>query len=298
MRRHSFFLYRVSPPTAGTCIDVRPSALFVLATFMILTSACGGAQTTSTSSATSPTTAAASDQTPGAPHAIRYSRVVDLTHAIHDDMAFWPGGVPFHKTKLADYDQGYLLYKFEMGENTGTHVDAPAHFIEGKTSIDTIPPDKLVAPAVVIDIQAETATDPDYQLTPADITAWEAEHGPIPAGTLVILNTGWHRRFDDMARYVNMDESQVMRFPGYGQESVELLVERDVAGIGIDTLSIDHGPSPDFPSHRVMLKAGKYQVENLANLDALPPTGATVIVAVLPVRGGSQAQARVLAFVP
>jgi kynurenine formamidase len=225
-------------------------------------------------------------------------RVVDLTHKMHDEMAYWPGAVPFRKTVLVDYRQGYLLHKFEMGENTGTHVDAPAHFVRGKKAIDELTLSELIVPAIAIDARDKAAANPGYQLSARDVEAWEARHGKIPAGSLVILNTGWHKRFNEPAKYINMDAGKVMRFPGFGPDSAKLLLERNVAGIGIDTLSIDFGPSQDFKTHLIMLGANKYQIENLANLDALPPTGATVFVGVLPVRGGSQAQARVVAFLP
>lgn len=224
--------------------------------------------------------------------------VVDLTHIMHEDMPFWPGGVPFKKIKLVDYDQGYLLHKFEMGENTGTHVDAPAHFIEGNRSIDRIPLSELIVPAVVIDIQDKVANNPDYQLSAADVIRWEARHGKIPAGSLVILNTGWHKRFDNPQAYINMDSNNVMHFPGFGADSAKLLVRRDVVGIGIDTLSLDYGGSSDFATHGIMLEENKYQIENMANLDALPPKGARVIIGVLPVKDGSQAQARIFAILP
>lgn len=231
-------------------------------------------------------------------HELRASQAIDLTHAMHDDMAFWPGGVPFKKEVLVDYEQGYLLHKFEMGENTGTHVDAPAHFVQGNRPIDELSLSELILPAVVIDVQDKVSSDPAYELSADDVLSWESEHGEVPAGSLVILNTGWHKRFDEPERYVNMDADEVMQFPGYGPDSARLLAERDVAGIGIDTLSIDHGPSKTFATHMIMLQADKYQIENLANLDALPATGATVMVGVLPVRGGSQAQARVIALLP
>lgn len=241
-------------------------------------------------------TAALEAETLGQP--VSATKAVDLTHEMHDDMAFWPGGVPFTKTRLVDYDQGYQLHKFNMGENTGTHVDAPSHFIKGNLPINKLSLDQLIVPAVVIDVQDKVAGNPDYQLTGDDVTAWESAHGKVLAGSLVILNTGWHKRFDDANAYVNMDDAKVMHFPGYHPSSAEVLVARDVAGVGIDTLSIDYGPSKDFAAHVVMLKANKYQVENLANLDALPATGATVIIGVLPVRDGSQAQARIIGLLP
>ncbi len=254
-------------------------------------SGCGPAASGSDpQSPTNPGSAAASS--------LDVSKLVDLTQAMHPEMPFWPGGVPFVMTRLVDYDQGYRLHKFEMGENTGTHVDAPSHFVPGNRSIDQLTLSDLVVPAVVIGVSAQVAGNPDFLLSAADITAWEAQNGQIPAGSLVILNTGWHARFAEPESYVNIDEGKVMHFPGFGKDAAELLVKRDVAGIGIDTLSLDHGPSKDFIVHQIMLKANKYMIENLANLDALPATGATVIVAVLPVANGSQAQARVLALLP
>jgi kynurenine formamidase len=229
---------------------------------------------------------------------IQATKAIDLTHVMHENMPFWPGGLPFKKTRLVDYDQGYQFHKFEMGENTGTHVDAPSHFIRGKRSIDKIPLADLIVPVVVIDVQDKAAAQPDYRLSADAVRAWEARHGAIPAGSLVILNTGWHKRFGDAQLYINMDADKVMQFPGYGKDSAELLVQRDVAGIGIDTLSLDHGPSKDFATHLVMLGANKYMIENMANLDALPPTGATAVIGVLPVQDGSQAQARIFALLP
>lgn len=228
----------------------------------------------------------------------RASRVVDLTHALHNDMAFWPGGVPFNKERLVDYADGYQLHKFSMGENTGTHVDAPSHFIRGKKPIDRLALDQLIVPMVVFDARRAAAANSDYELRADDIKQWESQHGKVPANSLFIMHTGWHKRFNNPAKYANMDGEQVMHFPGYAADAAELLVARDVAGIGIDTFSIDRGASKTFDAHHVMLKANKYQIENLAALDKLPATGATAVVGVLPVRGGSQAQARIFALLP
>jgi len=225
-------------------------------------------------------------------------RVVDLTHSIHEQMPVWPGGVPFKMTRLVDYDKGYRLHKLEIGENTGTHVDAPSHFIEGKAAIDQIPVEELVVAAVVIDIKDKVSADPDYRLSANDLVDWEAANGQVPVGRLVIANTGWHTRFSDAIQYANQDAEGVMHFPGFAPETAALLIERDVAGVGIDTLSIDHGPSQDFGFHKAMLGAGKYLIENLANLDAMPAVGATVVIGVLPIAEGTQAQARIIALVP
>lgn len=226
------------------------------------------------------------------------TKVVDLTQPMHEEMAYWPGGVPFRMERLVDYDQGYRLHKFETGENTGTHVDAPSHFFEDGCTIEAIPPSDLVIPIIVIDITNKTGHDPDYLLTRQDILDWEKTHHRIPANSLVIMNSGWHRKFDSPKDYINRDTDGIMHFPGFSEAAAELLLERDVAGIGIDTLSIDHGASTDFAVHKLMLGSGKFQIENLANLDALPATGATTIIGVLPVRDGTQAQARVFALLP
>lgn len=224
--------------------------------------------------------------------------VVDLTHPIHEQMPVWPGGVPFKMTRLVDYDEGYRLHKFEVGENTGTHVDAPSHFIEGSRGIDQLAVDELVVAAAVIDIKDKVKSNPDYQLNGNDLVDWEAVHGPVPVGSLVIANTGWHTRFVDQKQYANQDAQGVMHYPGFAPETAKLLLDRDVAGAGIDTLSLDHGKTKDFAFHKEMLGAGKYLIENLANLDALPETGATVVIGVLPVTDGTQAQARIIALVP
>jgi len=225
-------------------------------------------------------------------------RIVDLTQPISEGMPFWPGGVPFKMERLVDYDQGYRLHSFTMGENTGTHVDAPSHFVEGGRGIDKLGVEDLVVPLAVIDARRQAGTDADYLLQAEDILAWEEEHGQIREQTFVVLNTGWHSRFAVPKDYLNQDPGGTMHFPGYSAEAARLLVAREVAGIGIDTLSIDYGGSGDFAAHRVMLRAGKYQVENIANLDILPPTGATVIIGVLPVRNGTQAPARIFALLP
>jgi kynurenine formamidase len=170
--------------------------------------------------------------------------------------------------------------------------------VPGNRALNEIPLTDLIVPALVINVQDKVAQDPDYQLSAKDVRAWEFDHLRISSGMLVILNTGWYKRFGSQEQYANLDEDGVMHFPGYGKDAAELLVERNVVGIGIDTLSLDHGPAKVFETHLVMLGANKYQIENLNNLDALPPTGATVIIGVLNVRDGTQAQARVIALLP
>ena len=230
-------------------------------------------------------------------HPLDARRVVDLTHALHKDMPFWPGTEPFVIERLADYDKGYRMHRFSLWENIGTHIDAPAHFIEGGRSIDELGLNDLVVPVVVISVQDKAAAAPDYQLSAGDVLAWEERNGRITPGSLAVMNTGWYKKFHDPQAYVNQDEAGVLHFPGFSVAAAELLVERDVAGIGIDTLSLDPGNDLSFPVHRIILGAGKFQVENMNNLDDLPARGAVAVIGVLPVKDGSQAQARIFAFV-
>ncbi len=226
--------------------------------------------------------------------------LVDLTHALAATSPAWPGA-PHLEVKLeADYPQGYFARHVSLPEHAGTHLDAPAHFIRGGATVDAIAPAELRAEAVVVDVRAEVAKNPDYALRAADLEAWERAHGTMPEHALVIARTGWESRWSDEARYRNADGKGVMRFPGFSAEAIAWLVQHrpGFVGVGIDTLSIDVGASPDFAAHRALLGAGKYGVENLAGLDALPPRGATVIVAPLKLAGGSGAPARVLADVP
>ncbi len=225
-------------------------------------------------------------------------KIIDLTHPLGNDTVFWPGGVPFTMTRLVDYDHGYRLHKFEMGENTGTHVDAPSHFAEGKHSISDIPISDWVAPLVVIDVSAQCAQNPAYEITPADILAWEAKHGKIPQGAVLMAYTGWSKKFTDSAAYINFDKNLVMQFPGYAPDTADLLIARKIKGVGIDTLSLDPGTSRMFAFHHQILEKDIYQIENVNNLDKVPATGADVVIGVLPIIGGSQAQARIMAFVP
>lgn len=224
-------------------------------------------------------------------------RMVDLTHVLHRDMPFWPGTAPFAIERLADYDKGYRMHRFSLWENIGTHIDAPAHFIEGGRSVNELDLNDLVAPVAVINVQNKVALDPDYQLSVEDVQSWEDRSGRIVQGSLVIMNTGWYKKFHDPEAYVNQDEAGVLHFPGFSVAAAQLLVERDVAGIGIDTLSLDPGNDLSFPVHKVILGAGKFQVENMNNLDALPAAGAVAVIGVLSVKDASQAQARIFAFI-
>ena len=232
---------------------------------------------------------------PGPPHPI----VVDLTQPLAPDIPVFPGGRPFTVETLAEIESGYYSRAFAMGEHTGTHVDAPGHFVAGQGLLDTIEVRDLVAPLVVIDVRTSCATYPDYTLDMAVLQGWETRHGRVPTGAVVVLYTGWESRWSNPAAYANADTNGVLHFPGFGVDVAEFLAtKRGVRGLGIDTLSTDPGRSQDFAQHKAFLAHGLYQIENLRNLDLVPPTGATIIVGVLPIRNGSGAPARVLAIIP
>ena len=228
------------------------------------------------------------------------TRVVDMTYAINDQLPAWPGDDRTFEAKVVATPEkdGYFARSFWTLEHYGTHLDAPAHFPGGKQYLDQIPVAHFFGPAVVIDVRDEVSKDPDYRLRVMRVEKWEALHGRIPAGAIVLLRTGWSSRWPDQTHYRNMDASGVMHFPGYSVEAAKLLIERGAVGLGIDTLSIDYGPSKDFEVHRTDLPAGLYNLENLANLDQLPDAGAFLIAAPIKLEGGSGGPVRVFALLP
>jgi len=191
------------------------------------------------------------------------------------------------------------------GEHTGTHFDAPIHWVTGKdlrdNACDTIPPRRFVGPASVIDVTADVEKNPDFLLTPERIDAWEREHGRIPAGSWVLLRTGWSRRTDP-ASFLNVG-ADGPHSPGFDTRASTLLAyERDVLGVGVETIGTDAGQAasfdPPFPNHTIMHGAGKFGLASLCNLDQLPPTGAIVIAAPLKIVRGSGSPLRVIAVAP
>jgi kynurenine formamidase len=228
------------------------------------------------------------------------TRIVDMTYAINGKLPAWPGDDrTFEPETVATPEKdGYFARSFWTLEHYGTHMDAPLHFAPGGVPLDQIPVSKFFDPAVAIDVRAESAKDADYRLTTGDVQSWEAAHGRIPAGAIVLLRTGWAARWPDQARYRNTDAKGVMHFPGFSVDAAKLLIARGVAGLGIDTLSIDYGPSQNFEVHRVTLPAGLYHLENLANLDQLPEAGAFLIAAPIKLEGGSGGPCRVFALLP
>lgn len=228
------------------------------------------------------------------------TRVLDLSYAISDKLVPWPGDEKWFEAKVnATVEKnGYFTRSFWMLEHYGTHLDAPAHFPPGKTTVDQIPVKQLFGPAVVLDVRSEGAKNTDYQLPPARIEDWEKRHGRIPAGAIVLLRTGWASRWPDAQMYRNQDAQGKMHFPGFSAEAAKLLIERKVSGLGCDTMSIDYGASGDFAVHHLALGAGLYHLENLADLSALPETGAFLVVAPIKLEGGSGGPVRVFALLP
>ena len=228
------------------------------------------------------------------------TRVLDLSYAISDKLVPWPGDEKWFEAKVNATVQknGYFTRSFWMLEHYGTHLDAPAHFPPGKTTVDQIPAKQLFGPAVVLDARAEGAKDADYQLPATRIEDWEKRHGRIPAGSIVLLRTGWASRWPDARKYRNQDAQGKMHFPGFSLEAARLLVERKVSGLGCDTMSIDYGASGDFAVHHLALGAGLYHLENLADLSGLPEAGAFLMVAPIKLEGGSGGPVRVFALLP
>ena len=224
------------------------------------------------------------------------SRIVDLGHAIHAGDPSWDGSTGFERKSLATFEKdGYASGRVAVDEHFGTHLDAPAHFAKGGWSVDQIPVERLYRPGIRIDVSAKAAGNPDYLVTPQDVRAFESAHGRIPEGTIALVATGWDRFWPDRARYMNEREG-VKHFPGLSADAVALLArDRRVAGIGIDTPSIDHGPSKTFEAHKVSMALNVFHIENAAHLTGLPASGFTVLVAPLDIAGGSGAPTRVFA---
>jgi kynurenine formamidase len=227
------------------------------------------------------------------------TRVTDLSYALSDKLVAWPGDAKAFEAKVnATIEKnGYFTRSFWMLEHYGTHMDAPAHFPPGKTTLEKIPVEKFFGPAVILDVRSEAERNPDYQLTVKRIERWEETHGKIPAGAIVVLRTGWASRWPDAARYRNQDANGTMHFPGFSVDAAKFLLERKISGLGCDTLSIDPGNSADFPVHHLVLGADAFQLENLADLKDLPEAGAFLIAAPIKLEGGSGGPVRVFGLV-
>jgi len=235
------------------------------------------------------------------------SDLVDLTHSYNAQTVYWPTSPSAFELRRLAYGETpggyfYAANAFCTPEHGGTHLDAPIHFSAGGLTAERIPLRQLVAAAVVIDVSAQAAKDRAYRVTAGDVRAFERAHGPIAPGTIVLARTGWSRRWPDRKAYLGDDtpgDASKLVFPGYGVDAARLLVvERRAAALGIDTASIDYGPSTTFDVHRVAAAHDVPGLENLTNLDALPPRGALVIALPMRIEGGSGGPVRVVAIVP
>jgi kynurenine formamidase len=241
-------------------------------------------------------------------------RVVDLTQPLSPQTPLlplpsqWPNTPAFKIWELSHYDdRGPAWYwnGFETGEHTGTHFDAPIHWVSGKdlpeNSVDKINPKKFVGPACVIDVTADVASNPNFLLTAERVQQWERTYGRIPAGAWMLLRTGWSARTDPK-QYINLQDDGP-HTPGFAKECSDFLAkERDVLGVGVETVGTDAGRAasfdPPFPNHYVMHGSGKFGLAGLCNLDQLPPTGAVVVAAPLKIVNGSGSPLRAIAITP
>jgi kynurenine formamidase len=241
-------------------------------------------------------------------------RVVDLTQPLSPQTPLlplppqWPNTPAFRIWEISRYDErgpAWYWNGFETGEHTGTHFDAPIHWVSGKdlpeNSVDAIDPRKFIGPACVVDVTADVERDPDFLLTPERILQWEERHGRIPAAAWFLLRTGWSHRADP-ARYINLRDDGP-HTPGFTRECSELLArDRDVLGVGVETVGTDAGRAaafdPPFPNHYVMHGSGKFGLAGLCNLHLLPPTGAVVVAAPLKIVNGSGSPLRAIAIAP
>lgn len=233
---------------------------------------------------------------------------VDLTHTLGADTIFWPTEEDY-RHELENFgptDGGwfYASYRIHLAEHGGTHLDAPIHFAEGRQTTDQVPLDRLIGPAAVIDVSEASLANRDYRFTVADLTQWEAAHGELPEGAIVLFRTGFDRYWPDRTAYLGTalrGEAGVeaLHFPGLSEELARFLAEdRTIAAVGIDTASIDYGQSDDFIAHRVLLGENIPAFENVANLGELPAKGATVIALPTKIRDGSGGPLRIVAHLP
>lgn len=235
-------------------------------------------------------------------------RWIDLSHTYGDDTIYWPTAEPFaFQTVFEGPTEGgyyYSAYAFCTAEHGGTHLDAPIHFAEGRQTVDAIPLEQLIGPAVVVDVSEAALADPDYQVSVADFEAWEATHGQLEEGAIVLLRTGYGAYWPDAERYMGTSargDSAValLHFPGLAPAAARWLVEhRAIHAIGLDTPSIDYGQSTLYESHQVLFEQNIPAFENVANLDQLPARGAFVVALPMKIQGGSGAPLRIVALIP
>lgn len=229
--------------------------------------------------------------------------VVDLTHTLDENFPFIPiPGItfPFKKTSIATIDKmGVAAFRWDIHEHIGTQIDAPSHFFADGLSLEQMPVRNFIAPLAVIDISERARTNADTAVTIEDIKDWEKRYGRLPNGAAVFMYSGWDAKVKDAKAFINMDGGNTMHFPGFSPEAALFLArERDVVGIGVDTISLDPGNDKTYKAHKAWLAAGKWGVEAVANLKHVPPVGATVFVGASKVGGATGGPVRLIARVP
>ena len=244
---------------------------------------------------------------PAAAQDLSSGRWIDLTHPFNADSVFWPTAEMFELEEVfkgqTEGGWHYAAYNFSAAEHGGTHLDAPIHFAEGANTADEIPVEQMIGPGFVIDVAEQVAGDPDYQVSAADIEEFEGEHGRIPDGAIVLLNTGRAPLYPDREAYMGTAERgeeavAKLHFPGLSKEGAELLVERGIGAVGIDTPSIDYGQSTNFETHVALMTNDIPAFENVADMSELPPTGSTVVALPMKIEGGSGGPLRIVARLP
>lgn len=236
-----------------------------------------------------------------------HGRWVDLTHTFDEQTLYWPTASTFHKTTVFEgKTEGgfyYTAYDIATAEHGGTHLDAPIHFYARRDTADEVPLERLAGPAVVIDVSSAADMDADYLLSAADIGAWESIHGPIGAGEIVLVRTGFAAHWPDAERYLGTarrgaEAVSLLHFPGIGADAARLLVDRGIGAVGLDTASVDRGQSTEFMTHRILYEANIPGFENVADMSGLPARGAFVVALPMKIGDGSGAPLRIVAFVP
>lgn len=222
-------------------------------------------------------------------------RMIDLTHTLDEKTPTWSGRCGFHAHLCKDYPEGCRVMRYDVNGGTGTHLDAPVHFIRDAADVAELPVEQLIGPLCVLHL--DVGDNADYQVSCDDLRRYEAAHGRLPSGSLVVAHTGWAERWRDPTAYRNEDAQGVMHFPTLSKAAAEYLLEAKIAGIGIDTLSPD-GCTSDFPVHHLLLGHGIYIIENLTNLAKVPSSGAYAIALPPKIAGAPEAPCRVIALVP
>lgn len=223
-------------------------------------------------------------------------QVIDLTHTINEDVQVWDGSCGFVSELTSDYDNsGFRGQKFTLRSCLGTHIDSPAHCIQGAQDCSTMNIENCIVPAYVIDVSAKA--DENYCITVEDLIIFENRYGQIQPGSLIFFSTGWSKRWDNPYSFRNEKDDGIPHFPYVSEDVAKFLLGRDIVGIGVETFS----PDPFYgnaPVHKLLLGAGKYIIENVANLESMPAIGAYAIALPLKIEGGAESPIRLIGLKP